>query len=1129
MGRLKMYRCCSLLFLLGTFNLNVLAQSVNFEDGFEDGDFTEKPAWIGDTDDYTVSIGNQNYLLQLNAVSAGPGYLSTPSTSVVGFWEFYVAFDSFEPSGSNKSEVFLMSDIADLTGPVNGYALKAGESGTDVFRLVRNDEGMESATILSDTTVISSNGDGNRIRVTRDSSGGWKIEVGSGYEGRLLDAGDRAIDNTHTTSAYFGIKTTFTSTRSDKFYYDFKIDLPPFSAADITANSGTIDLTFNRPYDQATVQITDFQINNGIGTPSSILFPDVDKIRLIFSDPLPSNSYSLALSDIRDELGDPLAPDTILDFTIFGMVEKGDIIINEFMYDPPAGLPEYVELRNTTSKYLDIQGWQLGDQNGRGTVNFDSFTFPPNTFLVLSADTTALYNRFGSRNYLKMSSSNFPSLNNSGDAIRIFDNEVLLLDSLFYTPDWGGEDIALERRSATAPASSPANWGDSPQGTGTPGAANQIAQDHTPPELTGVEVVNSTTLELLFSEEIKRESAEIFARYSINPTVQLQQVIVAENRVTLFLADNLVSGRHYDIAVRNIQDIFGNTLTEQTKTFTFVEYASVQPGDIVTNEILYLRAEDGGPEFIELYNTTGKNFDLSGWLIGDAGGSATLPEGTRLLANRYLVLTDNPGFANSLTDAQHIPGFPSLNDAGDSIYLQDSEGNTLDSLSYSSDWGGNTRGISLERRDPLAASNDPANWTTGTATGGHTAAVLNSTYQPDQTSPNMIFAKALSDNIVQVYFDEFVRITHELNLQIDGAPLKIISFDSTNANFIKLKIPKGKKFHKAMNITVRNLSDVRGNLTSSSDIPISFQIQPTDVVINEIMYQPLIDPEDNLPNQSEYIEIHNTRNYAISLEGVFLSDAPDENGEVRTLLPVSTQTKWIAPNSFALFYADPEPQFEKSRVAQFFKLDAGYLSSSYISTIRIDRSTLSLASSGDAVFLRDSTGAAIDSVFYDPSWHNPNLMDTRGIALERVNPGAASNDPSNWSSSVTLKGGTPGFENSIYQADTIIPEQADITFSSNPFSPDDDGFEDHLMISYRLDEPDYLLKVTIYDRYGRLIRRLADGDPAGPEGFLIWDGRKDDGTRNRIGIYIVVFEAYNSSAGRNRALKESVVLARRLN
>ena len=83
--------------------------------------------------------------------------------------------------------------------------------------------------------------------------------------------------------------------------------------------------------------------------------------------------------------------------------------------------------------------------------------------------------------------------------------------------------------------------------------------------------------------------------------------------------------------------------------------------------------------------------------------------------------------------------------------------------------------------------------------------------------------------------------------------------------------------------------------------------------------------------------------------------------------------------------------------------------------IQVDRTSLSLASTNDAIFLADSSGITIDSVYYDESWQNPNLYDTRGIAIEKIDPDGPNNDASNWSSSTHVSGGTPLAQNTIYQ------------------------------------------------------------------------------------------------------------------
>ncbi|HLR26512.1 MAG TPA: gliding motility-associated C-terminal domain-containing protein, partial [Fodinibius sp.] len=243
------------------------------------------------------------------------------------------------------------------------------------------------------------------------------------------------------------------------------------------------------------------------------------------------------------------------------------------------------------------------------------------------------------------------------------------------------------------------------------------------------------------------------------------------------------------------------------------------------------------------------------------------------------------------------------------------------------------------------------------------------------------------------------------------------------------------------------------------------------------------------------------------------------------LQPVSTTAKWVKPQETVLIHADEAADFSQSRTVTFFELNMTNMRE----IMRIERSSLSLAATGDAAYIADSTGAIIDSVHYSEEWHNPNLIDTRGIALERITPDGSSNDPANWSSSVDSNGGTPKAENSIYQENIEPPKEVGISFAPNPFSPDDDGYEDNLIISYKLDQPDYLLRVNIFDRYGRHIKELADGKPAGFEGRLIWDGRRDGGRRNRIGIYIIVFEAIDSAIGNDKAFKKTVVIAQKLN
>jgi hypothetical protein len=326
-------------------------------------------------------------------------------------------------------------------------------------------------------------------------------------------------------------------------------------------------------------------------------------------------------------------------------------------------------------------------------------------------------------------------------------------------------------------------------------------------------------------------------------------------------------------------------------------------------------------------------------------------------------------------------------------------------------------------------------------------------------------------------------------------------------------------------LVVTGLTDLSGEPLQNQKTEVLLTISPApgDLVINEIMYDPLPPSEFQSTGQSEYIELFNRRNYAVSVNGLRISDNPDNPLLANTIRITQEIPVWISPNGYLLLYPESEElNFQQSRIGQFF--DLPYPEDFHV--IRLQRSALGLTLSGRPVALTDDEDNIIDQVYYHPGLHNPNLIDTRGISLERVNPDLPSSDSDNWSSSTDPLGGTPGRKNSLFQAPTDLPLESGITLEPNPFSPDGDDNKRNLFINYKLDEPDYLLRVRIFDRYGRLIRNLTESHPAGFKGTLTWDGRTNEGASNRIGIYIIFIEAYNSAIGKNRVFRESVVIAR---
>jgi hypothetical protein len=279
---------------------------------------------------------------------------------------------------------------------------------------------------------------------------------------------------------------------------------------------------------------------------------------------------------------------------------------------------------------------------------------------------------------------------------------------------------------------------------------------------------------------------------------------------------------------------------------------------------------------------------------------------------------------------------------------------------------------------------------------------------------------------------------------------------------------------------------------------------PMSIVINEIMYAPLT-------GYSEYVEIFNASLDSINIAGWKITEG---GGKSFTL---KRNAFYLRPGEFFLLVSDSSifQLFDYLREPEFTKF------------IKIENSSdLSLSNSGDVLILKDIFGNTIDSVSYNPKWHNPEIDDSKGRSLERINPSLNSNDGRNWSTSVNSLGGTPPKQNSIFTRK--LPSQSKIEILPNPFSPDNDGFEDYTIISYELPLETSQIRIRIFDSIGRLVRTLADNEPSSSKGSIIFDGLDDNKQPLRIGIYIVLIEAVNQQNGVIEQIKKPVVVAKKL-
>jgi len=137
-------------------------------------------------------------------------------------------------------------------------------------------------------------------------------------------------------------------------------------------------------------------------------------------------------------------------------------------------------------------------------------------------------------------------------------------------------------------------------------------------------------------------------------------------------------------------------------------------------------------EWVEIYNYGDEDIDLTGWRFGDAVDIDNLQGSSTLLlkAGGFAIITakdtqvytnypEIPAGAVRLNVIDNYLGNGLSDDPGETITLYDSNGKIVDSVAYSSSWGGRGDGTTIERKDPRIMPNEAANWEISNLHGGN--------------------------------------------------------------------------------------------------------------------------------------------------------------------------------------------------------------------------------------------------------------------------------------------------------------------------------------------------------------------------------------------------------------------------
>jgi len=658
-------------------------------------------AWFGDTTSWKL----QNNQLVSNNQTANSSFFLSDSVSVPthGTWKVKVNL-KFSTSSLNYVDVWLSGNNKDLT-KAEGYFVRIGSTDDDICLYKKI--GTTNTKLIDGVngrSQLSSSDNQITILVNQTPAQGWTLTDSANAAGFVNEgtSADTTLANQNfigflvkqSTASFFG--------KHSADYYNvspYSVDKIPPKLISYSKVNNKILLLFDE--NLGNIQASDISFKNNTVKSFSV---EKDSIWLepqTFSNPF---SDSIFINNLSDKLGNKTS--FILKITFYNP-QKYDVVLSEIFSDPSPviGLPEveFIELYNNSQFDISLHNWKICDASACYTI--PSCIIKADSSLVFTASVDV--SKFGISNIVGMT---IPSLNNSGDSLKLFNEKGELQEVLSYSlstyqnVDKQEGGWTLEKIDPKNHCAGNMNWKASINTKGgTPGFKNSVNGIWLPSVSPSISQSYVKDNQLIIKLSVPIDNTKLGNQKWKNG--------VSADFTSITIQNVEFSGNDGYYVLDSLLFCGNNSFQQLTAHYWITDTSAIKK--VFLNEILF-NPFSGGADFVELYNSAEKAADLSYLQLRNSkGDKMDFPLNAVILPKSYLAITTNVSNLKSNYKAGdnvlELSKLPSMNDDEGDILFTDSTGKVLDSFVYSYKMHlpelKNEEGISLEKTNP----NVPAN------------------------------------------------------------------------------------------------------------------------------------------------------------------------------------------------------------------------------------------------------------------------------------------------------------------------------------------------------------------------------------------------------------------------------------